>query len=276
MYTPQSPLRAPGKLLRDMVRDLFASRELAWRLFVRDISAQYRQSLFGYLWVFIPPLIAGLPFVYLHSQGITRFSDTAIPYAAFAFIGTALWQVFVDALNAPLRVVGGAKPMLTRINLRIEAVLLCGLMQATFGALVRLPLIILVMLVFGVMPASTAVLFPIGIFALVLTGFAIGLLLTPLGSLYGDVGQALPVLTTFLMLLTPVVYPPPKEGLPHLIATLNPITPLITATRDWLTVGPTTYGTIFIAVTLAAAVAVLLGWIVLRITLPHLIARSGS
>lgn len=259
-----------------MFRDLISSRELAWRLFVRDISAQYRQSLFGYLWIFIPPLIAGLPFVYLHSQGITRFTDTAIPYAAFAFIGTSLWQVFVDALNAPLRVVGGAKPMLTRINLRIEAVLLCGLMQAAFGALVRLPLIVLVMVIFGVMPASTAFLFPLGIFALVLTGFAIGLLLTPLGSLYGDVGQGLPVLTTFLMLLTPVVYPPPTSGLPNLIATLNPITPLITATRDWLTLGPSAYGASFATVSLASAFAILLGWIVLRVTLPHLIARSGS
>jgi hypothetical protein len=30
-----------------MARDLVNSRELAWRLFVRDISAQYRQSILG-------------------------------------------------------------------------------------------------------------------------------------------------------------------------------------------------------------------------------------
>jgi lipopolysaccharide transport system permease protein len=33
-------------LFKEMGRDLLASRELAWQLMVRDISAQYRQSLF--------------------------------------------------------------------------------------------------------------------------------------------------------------------------------------------------------------------------------------
>ncbi len=42
-----------------------------------------------------------------------------------------------------------------------------------------------------------------------LTGFMIGLLLTPLGLLYGDVQHSLPIASTFLMLLTPVLYPVP-------------------------------------------------------------------
>jgi lipopolysaccharide transport system permease protein len=187
-----------------------------------------------------------------------------------------LWQVFVDSLNAPLRVVVAAKPMLVRINVPREAVLLSGLAQATFGALVRLPLILLVMFSFGLIPASTAVLCLLGIFSLVLTGFSLGLLLTPLGMLYGDVGQAMPVLTTFLMLLTPVVYPPPATGVAHFVATINPITPLIMATRDWLTIGPSGYGLSFFYVSLAAAFGLMIGWIVLRVTMPHLIARAGS
>jgi lipopolysaccharide transport system permease protein len=97
VYTPASPLRNPGRLLREMWRDLVGSRELAWRLFVRDTSAQYRQSILGYIWVFIPPLVASLPFIYLNSQGVVRIGDTPVPYAAFAIIGTTIWQVFADA-----------------------------------------------------------------------------------------------------------------------------------------------------------------------------------
>src|SRR5436190_8244377 len=70
VYTPESPLRRPARMVREMFRDLLASRELAWRLFVRDISAQYRQSILGLFWAFIPPLVAALPFVFLNSQGI--------------------------------------------------------------------------------------------------------------------------------------------------------------------------------------------------------------
>lgn len=35
IYTPESSLRHPSHLLRDMFKDLFAGRELAWRLTVR-------------------------------------------------------------------------------------------------------------------------------------------------------------------------------------------------------------------------------------------------
>src|SRR5262245_28458826 len=129
VYTPETPLRRPGRLFAEMFRDLLASRGLAWRLFVRDISAQYRQSYFGYVWAFIPPLVASLPFIYLNSQGVMRGGETAIPYPAFALIGTILWQVFVDALNAPLKTVISAKAMLVRINLPKEAVLLSALAQ---------------------------------------------------------------------------------------------------------------------------------------------------
>jgi lipopolysaccharide transport system permease protein len=56
VYTPESPLASPGKLWRKMVQDLWASRELACRLAVRDISAQYRHSVLGVLWALIYPL----------------------------------------------------------------------------------------------------------------------------------------------------------------------------------------------------------------------------
>ena len=41
VYTPQSQLRHPVLLFQQMWRDLLASRELAWQLMVRDISARY-------------------------------------------------------------------------------------------------------------------------------------------------------------------------------------------------------------------------------------------
>jgi lipopolysaccharide transport system permease protein len=276
VYTSASQLRHPGVLARQMVSDLINSRELAWRLFVRDISAQYRQSVLGYIWVFIPPLVASLPFIYLNSQGVVRFGHTPIPYAAYAGIGAIVWQTFVDALNAPLRAVVAAKPVLTRVNLPREAILLSALAQVGLGVLVRLPLLIGFMVLFHIAPPVTALLFPIGLLSLILFGFVIGLLLTPLGVLYGDVQQILPVATTFLMLLTPVVYPQPHSGLAAAVAALNPLTPLITTTRDWLTVGATGNMTAFLAITAGALLCLLAGWVGVRVAMPHLIARIGS
>ena len=276
VYTPDSPLRRPGRLLGDMMGDLVASRELAWRLFLRDVSSQYRQSYLGYIWAFVPPLVASLPFIYLSSQGVIRAGETPIPYAAYAVIGTILWQVFVDALNAPLRTVQASKSMLVRINLPKEAILLSALLQVVLGMLVRTPLLIGVMLLFGIVPPLTALLFPLALVGLILTGFVVGMLLVPIGLLYGDVAQAMPVLTTFAMLLTPVVYTRPKTGLGAFIATINPLAPLIDTARDWLTTGAYDSAPGLLAVTALSVLFLLIGWIAIRIAMPHIVARLGT
>ena len=46
-----------------------------------------------------------------------------------------------------------------------------------------------------------------GILALVLTGTALGLAITPLGLLYGVIVRGIPLITQFLMYLSPEVFP---------------------------------------------------------------------
>ncbi len=58
VYAPESELRRPFKMLGAMFKDLLLARELAWRLFVRDVSAQYRQSVLGYRLAYPTPLVS--------------------------------------------------------------------------------------------------------------------------------------------------------------------------------------------------------------------------
>jgi len=276
VYTPESPLRQPRKFVRELISDLWGSRELAWRLFVRDLRAQYRASLLGYVWVFLPPLVASLPFVYLKSAGVISIGDTPIPYAAYAMVGAIIWQTFVDALNSPLRSVNAARAMLTRINFPREAILLSGLMQVAFTFVVRLALVIGVFAAFALKPAATSPLFVVGMISIALTGFMIGLILTPLGVLYGDVQYSLPIASTFLMLITPVLYPVPSSGLGAMVASLNPLTPLITTTRDWLTTGASVQQVAFLVVSAVTVTLLILAWVLYRLALPHLVARLGN
>ena len=57
-----------------------------------------------------------------------------------------------------------------------------------------------------------------GILGLVLTGTALGLAITPLGVLYGDIGRGISLITQFLMFLSPVVFP---LAMPILIERMN-------------------------------------------------------
>ncbi|HTJ01046.1 MAG TPA: hypothetical protein VL527_19335, partial [Dongiaceae bacterium] len=92
VYTPESPLRHPRILIQGMARDLLAGRELGWRMFQRNLSALYRQTILGYLWLILTPLAASLPFIFLHSSGVFKMGDTEIPYPAYVMMGTLLWQ----------------------------------------------------------------------------------------------------------------------------------------------------------------------------------------
>ena len=154
--TPDSALRHPWRLLREMFRDLLASRELAWRLFVRDISAKYRQSMLGYVWAFLPPVVATLTFSLLNRSGVLATGETGIPYPAYVMIGTLLWQVFADAINSPIKTVTASKAMLAKINLPREAILLSGVLEVLFNFLIRLVLLVILFICYGIVPPATA------------------------------------------------------------------------------------------------------------------------
>jgi len=276
IYSPQPLLSRPGVMLREMLGDLWDGRELAWRLFLRDVSAQYRQSYLGYIWAFLPPLISSLTFVFLSSQGLFSTGKTGLPYAAFAMIGTLLWQVFVDALNAPINAIQASKSMLSKINFPRESVLIAGIAMVLFNFLVRLVLLAAVLVFFHVHPDTGLIFFPVAILALILCGTACGLAVAPLGALYGDIGRAIPLITSFWMLLTPVVYPARTTGLAGWLATWNPVSPLIMVARHSLTGDSLSPLAPFFCVLLSSIFVLMAGWIGFRITMPHLIARMGG
>lgn len=276
VYTPRSELLNPLKFVGSMFKGLFASRELAWRLFVRDISSTYRQSFLGYIWAFLPPLATTLTFVFLRSQNLFTTGSTSIPYPAYVIIGMLFWQVFVDSVQCPLKAVTAAKPMLSKIQFPPEALLLSALGQVLFSFLMRCILLVGALLWYQLIPPGSAFLVPVAIVALMMLGLMFGVLVTPIGMLYTDVTQSLTVVLTFWMFFTPVVYPPPGSGLGALICRWNPVSPLLTVGRDWLTGGPAAHLPEFFLIAGLSTIMLFVAWVCYRVSIPHLIARIGN
>ncbi len=99
VYSPEALILSPRTLFADMAHDLWRSRELAWRLAIRDVRSQYRGSLLGYFWAFITPLFSTAVWVFLSATGVVKVASTDIPYPAYVFSGTMLWQIFTEALS---------------------------------------------------------------------------------------------------------------------------------------------------------------------------------
>lgn len=276
IYSPEPLIGHPLRLVTDIGRDIWAGRELAWRLFVRDTAAQYRQTFLGFAWALLPPLVGALTFVFLNSQGLFTVAGTAVPYAAFAMIGTLLWQTFVEALQSPSVEIIAAKPMLTKVNFPRESILVCGVAKVIFNFLIRLMLLAGVLIWFKISLTSQILLLPIAAAALLCCGFAIGMALAPVGSLYGDIGRIVGMASGFWMLLTPVVYPSKGEGLSGWLAVWNPVSPLIITARQSITGESFTHLLPFAIVFAGSSALLMLGLIGFRLAMPHLIVRMGG
>ncbi|MDZ7961997.1 MAG: ABC transporter permease [Aulosira sp. DedQUE10] len=276
IYTPQSRLRHPIQLGKQMWRDLLASRELAWRLLVRDISAQYRQSFFGIAWAFLPPIIMATGFTLAHDANVINIGTTDLPYPAYVMFSTVLWQTFVEALNGPVQAVSVAKPMLARVNFPREALILAKIGEVFFNFAIKLILIVALFLWFKISVTWTVILAPVALINLVLLGIFFGLLLAPLGVLYQDISRGLSLITGFWLFLTPVVYPVPKQGIFGVLVQLNPVTPLLVTARELATTGVISNPYRFLIVSAITLGGLIITWIIFRLAMPFVVERVSS
>jgi len=276
IYTPESLLKHPLKLFQQMWRDLLASRELARRLMVRDISAQYRQSFLGIIWAFLPPIFMATGFTLASNANVINVGITDLPYPAYVMFSTALWQTFIEALNGPIQAVTVAKPMLARVNFPREALILAKMGEVFFNFAIKLILIVALFIWFHISVSWTVILTPIALFHLVFLGTFIGILLAPFGVLYQDVSKALTLFTGFWLFLTPVVYPIPNAGTFGFLVNLNPVTPLLVTVRELATTGVVSEPWRFWIVSVISIVGLLLTWIGFRLAMPYVVERVSS
>jgi lipopolysaccharide transport system permease protein len=192
------------------------------------------------------------------------------------FTGAMLWAIFMDACSAPMQQVNAARGVLAKLNFPREALIVSGLYQTLFNAAIKVGLMLAALLLIGIKPGWSLLLFPLGVASLLLVGTTLGLFITPVGMLYGDVGRAMPLLMQFLMYITPVVFPMPKEGWAAALFALNPMTPLILTARDWLTGKDPTLLGYYIAMNLLAVLLLLAVWVVYRLAMPILNERIGG
>ena len=264
------------KLIGQSLRDLNASRFLAFQLAKRDISALYRQSYLGIIWAFIPPLVTALVWVFLNSSGTVTLIDSGIPYPIYVFSGTLLWSILTESISSPIISTNAAKSILTKINFPKEAIITSGILKLLFNSAIKVILLLVFLLVYGVGLSWGLLLFPFAVLGGVIVGNTIGLLLTPIGMLYQDIGKLITFAMQFLMYAAPVVFVMPESGMMKTLMELNPLTPIITVGRN-LAVGlPLEYLTYYLIVLAASIPLFFIALVFYRISIPIFVERLSA
>jgi lipopolysaccharide transport system permease protein len=264
------------KLLGQTLTDFFGSHFLALQLTRRDVSAQYRQSYFGILWLFITPLASAAIWVFLNSSGTITITNTGIPYPVYAFSGTLIWSILLESINAPMASTNAARGIISKINFPKEALVLSGIYKLLFNSSFKVLLLVVFIFAFGVGFHWSLLLLPLVLAMAVVFGTSLGLLITPIGLLYSDVSRLISMGLSLLMYITPVVYGIPKTGVMKTIMTYNPFTPFILTIRDVAVGGSPEFLNYFIGLTGLGIVLFFIGLVIYRVSIPVIVERLSA
>ena len=276
VYSSRSDIRSPSRLFGGMYRDFMEGREIAWRLFVRNLHGMYRQTLLGLFWAFLPPIANTAMWVFLKNVGAFDMGETAVNGTVFILTGMIFWQAFVEAFNMPLQKIKANQNMLSRLRFPRESLLLVGIGEVLFNLGIRLLLLIPAFIYFQV-PLHIEILYaPIAVLGLVALGAGMGLVVMPIGTLYQDVSRFITMLIPFWMIITPIIYVPRTEGMGTLLNWVNPASPLLILARDWCLIGASPHtqtGLFFLGLAIPLLV---FGLVIYRVSLPVLIERMKA
>ena len=274
IYEPNYIMKAGIRVWVDMFREIIEFRGLIWRLIVRDLSARYKQSIFGILWAFIAPLVMMLIFVWVKSKNILPIGETAMPYAAFVFTGQMVWLLFSQGVTTSANSLVAAGNMLTKINFPIEVLVFSSMGQTLFDFLIRIPLLGIIFLWVGFFPKPTILISFLILIPLVFLTLGMGFFLSLLNSVTRDIGSALGIIMNLGMFVTPIIYPPPETWpLSFLINFINPVSGFVTTLRDFMASGHITNPESYLLSSIIGFLIFFLGWRLFHLTEPKIAER---
>jgi lipopolysaccharide transport system permease protein len=249
-----------GWLPRLDFRELWAARELALILAMRNIKVRYKQTTLGAAWAVLQPL-TGVAIFTVVMRRVAHVPSEGIPYPAFAFAGLIQWTYFTNGANQSADSLAAYRDLVTKVYfprlLAPIAAVLPGLID--FG--ISLVALSVLMAVFGVAPGAAIIFLPLWLIALVVVTSGVGIGLSALNARYRDVRNALSFLLQIGLFATPVVYPSTLvHGTLRILLYLNPMAGIVDGFR-WSLVGTPWPGP-WVFASLASGLVVLLAGLV--------------
>lgn len=188
-------------------KELWDYRELFYFFTWRDIKIKYKQTLLGFLWAVLQPLIMMLIFTYFFSKALNVPSQNLVPQI-FIFSGLLPWNLFSSGLtNAANSMVNNAN-ILKKIYFPRLVVPVSAIFVALFDFLMSF-IVFVFLLIFYRQPVSLAALWswPAAVIISVLACLGPGSLLASLNVKYRDFRYVIPFLVQVMFFLTPILYP---------------------------------------------------------------------
>ena len=212
-------------------KELKEYRDLFYFLVWRDIKALYAQTILGFSWAIIQPLVQIVLFTIIFGK-VAKLSTDGIPYILFSSVAIIPWSYMSQAMTASSQSLIQGSNMLGKIYFPrlIFPIVPCLSRLVDFG--ISIVIILCLLLYYRVSPTWNLIFFPLFLMMMMSIPIGMGLWFSSLAIRFRDVKYAMTFVIQILMYSAPIVYS--ASSMPEqyrLIYSINPIVGVIEGYR---------------------------------------------
>ena len=241
MTRPVQTIRPPSFSIRDMGRNLARlvdSRDLLYTLTLHRISIRYKQSILGYFWAVLHPVMLLLIYTVIFSR-LAKVPTQGTPYVIFAFSALLPWTFFSNGLSGATIGLPAHSILMSKVYFPREILPLSYVLASLLDFLIASVILVGLMFYYGFRLTAGALWVVPAMLTLTVFLTGIALFTSALQTRFRDVGMAMPLLLQVWMFSTPIVYS--RVSVPQGYRPwydLNPLVAIMETFRSALLHGP--------------------------------------
>lgn len=213
-----------------MLTELWEKRSLVVLLAITDVKLRYRNSVLGFFWSFLEPLLMLSVLYFIFSL---VFKSAIENYPLYLLLGLILWFMFVRSTSAGLSSLVNRADIILHVYVRRELIVISSCLAAFI--MMSFEFIVFAIFLIGLqfIPPITVLILPLIVINLLFFSIGISLLLGVLNVYYRDIQFIWQVAIQAGFFLSPILYTidmiPEKF---HWILMINPLVPMIESAHN--------------------------------------------
>lgn len=182
-------------------------KELFYFFTWRDIKIKYKQTVLGFSWAILQPLLMMLVFTFFFGRALKVPSEN-LPYPIFVLSGLLVWNIFSTGLTGASNGMVSNAAIIKKIYFPRLIIPVSAILCSFFDFLMAFLLYAGLLLYFR-QPVSWSALWcwPLSLTVTFVATLGLGTLFGALNVKYRDFRYVIPFAVQILLFLTPVIYP---------------------------------------------------------------------
>lgn len=213
--------------------ELIRYREILYMLTWRDIRIKYKQSVMGFMWAILMPMIivsAGI----LVKIGFAKISGSPFTLSQVASVSVKAipWSFFISSIRFATTSLTLNINLVTKIYFPREIFPISSVLSQLFDFIVASCLLTIILSIAGIGLSIYILWVPVLVFLLIMLTMALSMLLSAANLFFRDVKYIVEVIVTFAIFFTPVFYEAELMGKWKTLLLLNPVAPILEGLND--------------------------------------------